>query len=162
MQTIWLLCENGLKAEGKSSILPLDVHITVDRNLCFARSCSVFGIGRDVCCTSLRGAERVVYQLCRRLLIMVIFKKLRWTILSSGKECFTILNERFVSNRTGDTIFSMRSSERFWNKHFASDLLMRAKLGGVTKLRIGVCGTSGTCGTYFFCQKSHKIKNINK
>ena len=63
----------------------------MDRNLCFGRLCSVFGIGRDVCCTSLPGAERVVYQLCRRLLIMVVFKKLRQTILLSRKEYFTIL-----------------------------------------------------------------------
>ena len=77
MQTIWLLCENGLKAEGKSSILTLDVHITVDRNLCFARSCSSVWDRKKLCCTSLLGAERVVYQLCRRLLIMLIFKKLR-------------------------------------------------------------------------------------
>ena len=39
---------------------------------------------------------------------------------------FYCLNEQFVSNITGD-IFSTRSSERFGNKHLASDLLTHAK-----------------------------------
>ena len=40
---------------------------------------------------------------------------------------FYCLNEQFVSNVTGDIIFSTRSSERFGNKHLASDLPTRAK-----------------------------------
>ena len=34
---------------------------------------------------------------------------------------FYCLNKQFVSNVTGDIIFSTRSSERFGNKHLASD-----------------------------------------
>ena len=37
------------------------------------------------------------------------------------------LNEQFVSNITADIIISTRSSERFGNKHLASDSPTRAK-----------------------------------
>ena len=40
---------------------------------------------------------------------------------------FYCLNEQFGSNITADIIFSTRSSERFGNKHLASDLPTRAK-----------------------------------
>ena len=50
---------NGLKQKAKVRFLLFDVQVTVDRDLCFARSCSVFGIGGHVCCTSLQRAERV-------------------------------------------------------------------------------------------------------
>ena len=43
------------------------------------------------------------------------------------KRAFHCLKEQFVSNITGDIIFSTRSSERFGNKHLASDLPTRAK-----------------------------------
>ena len=41
------------------------------------------------------------------------------------ERAFYCLNEQFMSNITGD-IFLTRSSERFGNKHLASDLPMRA------------------------------------
>ena len=44
------------------------------------------------------------------------------------ERAFYRLNERFGSNITGDTIFSTRSSEGFFdNKHLASDLPTHAK-----------------------------------
>ena len=92
----------ALKQKAKVRFLPFNVYVTVDPNLCFARSCSVFGIGKDVCCTSLQRAEDVFYQLRRRLPIMVAFKK---TLINNSfvrERVFCYFNERFVSNRTGD------------------------------------------------------------
>ena len=43
------------------------------------------------------------------------------------ERAFYCLNGQIVSNITGDIIFSIRSSERFGNKHFSSDLERRAK-----------------------------------
>ena len=43
------------------------------------------------------------------------------------ERAFYRLNEQFVSNITGDMIFSRRSSERFGNTHLASDLPTCAK-----------------------------------
>ena len=43
------------------------------------------------------------------------------------ERAFYCLNKQFVSNITGDIIFSTRSSERLGNKHLASDLPTCAK-----------------------------------
>ena len=43
------------------------------------------------------------------------------------ERAFYCLNEQFVSNITYDIIFSTRPSERFGNKHLASDLPTRTK-----------------------------------
>ena len=86
----------------------------MDQNLCFARSYSVFGIGRDVCCTSLQRAERVVYQVRRQTLTDNGY--IQETSINSSfvrERVFYYLNDRFVSNRTRDIIFSTRSLECF-------------------------------------------------
>ena len=51
----------------------------------------------------------------------------RFKFLMYTERAFYCLNEQFVSNITADIIFSTRSSERFGNKHLASDLPTRAK-----------------------------------
>ena len=51
----------------------------------------------------------------------------RFKFLMYTERPFYCLNEQFVSNITADIIFSTRSSERFGNKHLASDLPTRAK-----------------------------------
>ena len=69
------------------------------------------------------------------------------------ERAFYCLNEQFVSNITGDMIFSARSLERFGNKHLASDLPMRAKqriftIGAVTRGTFTVVNclfTTGNC-----------------
>ena len=74
--------------------------------------------------------ERVVYQPRRRSLLISLYSRnfdkqffrQRKSILP-----FYCLNERLVSNLTGDLIFATRSLERFRNKHLSSDLPTRAK-----------------------------------
>ena len=86
----------------------------MDQNLCFARSYSVFGIGRDVCYTSLQRAERVVNQVRRRTLTDNGY--IQETSINSSfvrERVFYYFNDRFVSNRTRDIIFLTRSSELF-------------------------------------------------
>ena len=108
MQTVELdfIAKMAQEQKAKVRFLLFDVHITVDQNLFFATSCSVFWVGRHVCCTTLLRAERVVYQLHRRLLIMINNSFVR-------ERVFYHFNERFVSNRAGDIISLTRSSERF-------------------------------------------------
>ena len=52
------------------------------------------------------------------------------------QRAFYCLNEEFVSNITGEVIFSTRSLERFRNRHLASDLLTCVKQNFSLKYKI--------------------------
>ena len=70
-----------------------------------------------VCCTALQRAEHVACQLHRRRwLIIFTFKKLRWTILSSGKEHFTIWTNSLCQIEPEIQFFN---NEGLQNKHLA-------------------------------------------
>ena len=74
----------------------------------------------DVCETELSLKEKVTKREQRTI----------ETLINNGlvkEKAFYCLNERLVSNLTGDIIFSTRSLERFSNKHLTSDLPTRAK-----------------------------------
>ena len=116
------IAKMALKQKAKVRFLPFHIYATVDRNLfCQIVFCVWDWHDRHVCCTSLQRAERVVYHLRRCLLLMINNSFVR-------ERVFYHFNEQFVSNRTGYIIFSTRSSQRFRNKHLASDLPTRTKL----------------------------------